>query len=103
MKQIALFLMLTAACAAPLSAQTSKSDEFLKEFDEFSDSAKEFFQGLIQEYGPALEGLRESIPDFSQYEAPEILPNGDIIIRRKTPLPETQPNTETSPDGQTEL
>lgn len=32
----------------------------------------------------ALELFGQSIP---QYEAPEVLPNGDIIIRRKNPNP----------------
>lgn len=41
----------------------------------------------IQQYQQLLEGVPE-------YEAPEVLPNGDIIIRRKkpgqTPLPKGQ-------------
>ena len=38
--------------------------------------------------GPALGSILESVEDWSVYEAPEILPNGDIIIKRK-PEPET--------------
>ena len=38
---------------------------------------------FFSEMGPALGELLEEIEDWSVYEAPEILPNGDIIIRRK--------------------
>lgn len=43
-------------------------------------------QGLADEMGPALLDLQDKIGDFTNYHAPEVLPNGDIIIRRKTPL-----------------
>lgn len=43
-------------------------------------------QGLAGEMGPALLELHRLIGDFTNYHAPEVLPNGDIIIRRKTPL-----------------
>lgn len=78
-----------------------------------------FFQGLKSEIDPAIEGLRDKaqaitpelrdwarkagpalqdlmdeIGDLSAYEAPEKLPNGDIILRRKpenpVPLPEPE-------------
>ena len=35
----------------------------------------------------AIELMLEMIP---QYEAPEVLPNGDIIIRRKNPSDEVE-------------
>ena len=43
-------------------------------------------QGLADEMGPALLEMQGLIGDFTNYHAPEVLPNGDIIIRRKTPL-----------------
>lgn len=42
---------------------------------------------FFSEMGPALGELLEEIEDWSVYEAPEILPNGDIIIRRKPDAP----------------
>ena len=33
--------------------------------------------------GPALETLLEAVEDFSAYHPPEVLPNGDIILRKK--------------------
>ena len=68
--------------------------------------AQLFLEGILQEMEPALEGLEglgpalrdfaqemgpalgevlEQIEDWSVYHPPEILPNGDIILRRKTP------------------
>ena len=43
-------------------------------------------EGLIDEMAPALDQLRNLTDQLDAYEAPEVLPNGDIIIRRKTPL-----------------
>ena len=43
----------------------------------------------------ALGLMLQAIP---QYEAPEILDNGDIIIRRKNPQPTPPPEKDSSPD-----
>ena len=42
----------------------------------------------LQELAPQLEVLRDKIIDFSAYELPEVLPNGDILIRKKQPVPD---------------
>ncbi|MEO0401907.1 MAG: hypothetical protein AAF214_05985 [Pseudomonadota bacterium] len=47
--------------------------------EEFGPSLQEF----AQQMGPALRSLLDEVEDWSVYEAPEILENGDIIIRRK--------------------
>jgi len=36
----------------------------------------------------------EEVEDWSQYEAPEVQPNGDIIIRRKPDAPVVTPEEE---------
>lgn len=41
---------------------------------------------LAEKVGPGLQELQGLIGDLDAYHAPEILPNGDIIIRRKVPL-----------------
>lgn len=71
--------------------------------------AEMFLRGLIEEMGPSMrdmEGalkdlqpevkkLMELIGDFRNYQMPEKLPNGDILIRRKPPtLPEPSPGGE---------
>ena len=42
----------------------------------------------------AIELMIEMIP---QYDMPEVLENGDIIIRRKNPPPESEGEDETRP------
>ncbi|MDP5348777.1 MAG: hypothetical protein NWQ32_10345 [Paracoccaceae bacterium] len=47
-------------------------------------------QQFMRDMGPAMADLLGRIDDLSAYEAPELLPNGDILIRRKPesgPLP----------------
>ena len=90
--------------AAPLPAQDADQGTSLME-----EGMRLFFRGLMDEMGPALDELegmaREMEPalrdfadqmgpalrdlmgqveDWSAYHPPEILPNGDILIRRKT-------------------
>ena len=58
-------------------------------FDELQGMADEIepaLRNFVQEMGPAFADLLGKIDDISNYHAPEILPNGDIIIRRKSPL-----------------
>ncbi|MDX1743130.1 MAG: hypothetical protein R3186_05985 [Ruegeria sp.] len=62
-------------------------------------------QSFFQEMGPALAELADEIEDWSAYEAPEMLPNGDIIIRKK-PLqdkPEAPEESQEETDGATEI
>jgi len=40
----------------------------------------------LAEWEPALRQLAALAGDIANYEAPEMLPNGDIIIRRKRPF-----------------
>ena len=43
------------------------------------------FRSFAREMGPALAEIFEEVKDWSVYHPPEMLPNGDIIIRKKTP------------------
>jgi hypothetical protein len=47
------------------------------------------FRDFAREMGPAMRDLIEEVEDWSVYHPPEMLPNGDIIIRRKEPQTET--------------
>lgn len=49
----------------------------------------------VEEMKPALEELARLIGDIRNYEPPEVLPNGDIIIRRKRPELPPMPGSET--------
>ena len=86
-----------------------------------------FLEGLMQEMEPAIEGLEglaqdigpamaemmaqmgpafskmlERVDDLSNYQSPEMLPNGDIIIRRKPEAPDFV-SPEIGEDGAVEL
>ncbi len=52
----------------------------------FSEEVEPGLRRFVEEMGPALGNLMGKIDDFTVYHPPELLPNGDIIIRRKTPL-----------------
>ena len=106
MKQIALTTALAVALALPAQADSSKAEEG---FALMEKGARLLFEGLLQEMQPALHdmeglsqqlepalrcfvenmspalgGLLEQVEDFSKYHPPEVLPNGDIILRRKS-------------------
>ncbi|MEC3863256.1 hypothetical protein VK792_18340 [Mesobacterium sp. TK19101] len=113
MKQFAPLAVVLALAAQPVVAQ-DKSEGF----NLMEEGARLFFKGIMQEMepalkelegmaqdmqpaledfarnmGPALKDLLAEVEDWSVYEAPEMLPNGDIILRRKQPkTPETPEN-----------
>ena len=99
-------LAVSLALAAPMGAQ-AEEDNGLSLMEE---GALLFFKGLQQQMEPAIEGLQDfaaemgpelqsfflemgpafrelmsEVEDWSAYHPPEILPNGDIILRRKQP------------------
>ena len=51
-----------------------------------TEALRLFMKGLMQEVEPALDDLGDLLDNLDAYHPPEVLPNGDIIIRRKTPL-----------------
>ena len=106
MKRIVAFALVSALASAPVGAQDADDGVSLME-----EGAKLLLRGLMQEMEPALEDLRNfseelepalkkmmdemgpalielmaKIDDITAYHPPEILPNGDIIMRRKAPL-----------------
>ncbi|SLN51599.1 hypothetical protein ROA7450_02588 [Roseovarius albus] len=107
MKRILPTTAIIAALAVPTFAQEAEGDEdpslmeqgmqmlleeflsemgpALKDLEGMADEIGPSLRSFTEEMGPALVDLLGKIEDFSAYHAPEILPNGDIIIRRKTP------------------
>ncbi|MFK7752935.1 MAG: hypothetical protein AB8B51_10320 [Sedimentitalea sp.] len=63
-------------------------------------------RGFLSEMGPAFAEMLDEVKDWTRYHPPEILSNGDILIRRKT-APDTAPNVpgpETpAPSGPTDI
>lgn len=62
--------------------------------DALRDSFQEMgpaFAEFAQSVGPAFAELLDQIDDLSNYDAPELLPNGDIIMRRRPDAPVWEP------------
>lgn len=73
-------------------------DEMGKALDEMEPHLKEL--------GPKLQQLIALIDDIGNYDAPLMLPNGDILIRRNAPLvPKPVPDAlpQPGPNGEIEL
>ncbi|MBL9050436.1 MAG: AAA+ family ATPase [Tabrizicola sp.] len=76
-------------------------DEMQPAFDELEAALEEMKPGL-RELAPKLRQILALIDDAKNYDAPVMLPNGDILIRRNAPLP---PKREVvpGPNGEIEL
>lgn len=95
----ALALSLMLLCT-PVQAQDSGIQEGS---DLLEQGAKLLLRGLmaeiepelgdmasaLDEAAPRLQQLMALIGDIRNFHAPEVLPNGDILIRRKTPAEKT--------------
>lgn len=60
----------------------------------------------LKELGPKIHQLMALIDDIRNYDAPVMLPNGDILIRRNVPLlPKMEPQSDPQPgpNGEIEL
>jgi len=111
MKRLAVLSLVGLLSLAPAQAQEEGGD-MQEGLDLLDRGARLFMRGLMDEMEPALRELAEGmepalrklleiVDDFDAYHLPERLPNGDIIIRRKTPLP--PPGGEAPPEGEIEL
>lgn len=117
MKHCASLALAVALLTVPASAQEIDEPSLMER------GAEMFLEGLLEEMAPTLEGLQDlaeqagpsmlnfmtemgpafadlldQVQDWSRYTAPEILPNGDIIIRRK---PDPEPDD--SPEGEIDI
>jgi len=68
----------------------------LEDLQEFAEEMEPALRSFIEEMGPTLRGLMADVQDWSAYHPPEILPNGDIILRKKRP--EEREETPVDPD-----
>ncbi|WP_170331664.1 hypothetical protein [Ruegeria arenilitoris] len=129
MHRIALIAAIFTVAAAPVSAQEDDGKSLMEQgaelffeglrqemepaLEDLRGLAEQFgpaMQSFIQEMGPALAEITAQVKDWSAYEAPEILPNGDIIIRKKPDqpqpeeiLPEDQEEQKEEPQGATDI
>ena len=81
-RYLCLFALVSFVSAAPGLAPSDLRAEDQEE-ETPSELARQGMERLVR----AIELMLEMIP---QYEAPEVLPNGDIIIRRKNPSDEVE-------------
>ena len=109
-----LALALTLALAAPATAQDApeapRNPELSEGFSLLEEGARLMLRGLVEELAPALRELedgfrqlQELVGDMALYHAPEVLPNGDILIRRRTPLDRVVPDLPSEPGAEIEL
>ncbi|WP_226549651.1 AAA+ family ATPase [Celeribacter naphthalenivorans] len=92
MRQMILIPMLFLA--APVLAEDTPSDPE-EGWNLLREGSKLLLEHLFEDMGPALKELEGYVDDLNAYEAPVILPNGDILIRRK---PEGAPEEPSIPD-----
>ena len=96
MKHLAAVLIVVAT-ALPASAQEGGDGLMERGFRMFMDGLRDEvepalrdFEGLARDAAPFLREMQRSlgevVEDFDAYHAPEVQPNGDILIRRKEPL-----------------
>ena len=102
---LALSLVLAGPALAQDSQPAPRNPDLSEGLGLLEQGTRLMLRGLMEELGPALremeEGLgalQEMLGDMTLYHAPEVLPNGDILIRRRTPLepgaPEPEPGAE---------
>jgi hypothetical protein len=87
--------MCMALSAAPLAAQQEGSDapsDMKEGFSLLEEGTRLLLRGLMSEMEPALRELQGALRELDAYHPPEVLPNGDIIIRRKQPIPPPLPD-----------
>ena len=97
---IALCLGLAAQSAPAQEADEPGATDMEEGFSLLEEGTKLLLRGLLSEMEPALRELEGALRELDAYHPPEVLPNGDIIIRRKVPL-EVAP--ETGEGGEVEL
>lgn len=87
------FALITATCLAlaPAAQAEEEDNAFREGMSLLSEGTRLLLEGLVDELEPALRGVDDLIDDLNTYHAPEMLPNGDIIIRRRTPLTPEEP------------
>lgn len=104
----ALFICLSLSWA-PQNA-VAKGDDLEEGLSLMEQGARLLLRGLMAEMEPRLREmereLERALDDLSAYHPPEILPNGDIIIRRKVPLtpdPEEDDSGDDEPEEPDEI
>lgn len=113
MKQFAPLIAVLSLTAAPVLANDTEDEGFslmeegaklfmkgimqemepaMDDLRSFADTMEPAMREFVREMGPALAEVLKKIDDLTLYHPPEMLPNGDIIMRRKQPkAPDSTP------------
>jgi len=84
---IACFTLVLSLFSAPVAANDLERQDlpfFLKHGLKY----------MLRQVPPEIRQFRDLVEDPPLYEAPEVLPNGDIIIRRKRGTAKTDPSAQ---------
>ena len=84
-------LIFAAVIAAPAAAQDAPTSDPGALLEQLGRSAREALEALGALTGAWAEGLGPVLADPDAFEPPEILPNGDILSRRKPAPPPVEP------------
>lgn len=85
---LAAVLALTLAGPAPAQSLFGDRQGLLDLLDELQTEIAPYLDELGARLDPYLSELREMLGDLTGWERPELLPNGDILIRRRPPPPD---------------
>ena len=104
MKQIAAAALALSVTTSPVLAEEEPSlmergaklflegllnemEPAMRELEGMADNIEPALRSFAQEMGPALQDLMDTVQDWSAYEPPVVLPNGDILLKRKPDMP----------------
>lgn len=65
--------------------------------DDLTRDLSPWMEGLADRLSPHLRQLTDLLGDLTGWEAPEVLPNGDILIRRRPARPAVPDHSDTDP------
>lgn len=86
----------------------TEAEPAIAEMSQALEQMAPVLEGLGEEIGPKITELFALVDDFTNYDMPVVLPNGDILIRRNAPLdpgispepaPEAPPKAEPDPQA----
>ena len=82
-------LLIAALLALPLPALAEDAEKpdppMIEGLEDLAEGMRKLLEGFTDDMAPLMEDMADQLKGLNAYHPPEVLPNGDIIIRRKTP------------------
>ncbi|MEM6744673.1 MAG: hypothetical protein AAF676_13190 [Pseudomonadota bacterium] len=89
-RALAFLAFLSATPFWAAAQETPPAEDGLRpEFEAFSEDARDALERALNRLGPIIQNMIGMIDGVLDYEAPRVLPNGDILIPRKREAPPT--------------